>query len=96
MSDVDETIKRISSQKGVVGVIVMDSVGRAIRSTMDDETTSQYSTLLYQLCEKSRSTVKELDGSNDLTFLRLRTKKHEIMIAPDKEYLLAVVQSLST
>lgn len=30
---------------------------------------------------------------DDLVFLRARTKKHEIMIAPDKEYLLIVVQN---
>ena len=29
---------------------------------------------------------------DDLKFLRIRSKKHEIMIAPDKEYLLIVVQ----
>ncbi|VDO06233.1 unnamed protein product [Haemonchus placei] len=29
MSDVEETIKRIQSQKGVVGVIVMDSAGES-------------------------------------------------------------------
>lgn len=27
MTDVEETIKRIQSQKGVVGVIIMDSIG---------------------------------------------------------------------
>ena len=30
---------------------------------------------------------------NDLTFLRVRTKKHEIMVAPEKEFLLVVVQN---
>ncbi|SBT70691.1 flagellar outer arm dynein-associated protein, putative [Plasmodium malariae] len=29
---------------------------------------------------------------NDINFLRLRSKKHEIMIAPDKDYTLIVVQ----
>ena len=28
MADVEETIKRIQSQKGVVGVIVMDNAGQ--------------------------------------------------------------------
>ncbi|VDM85991.1 unnamed protein product [Strongylus vulgaris] len=32
MSDVEETIKRIQSQKGVVGVIVMDSAGKFVCS----------------------------------------------------------------
>uniref|UniRef100_A0A914E9C5 Dynein light chain roadblock n=1 Tax=Acrobeloides nanus TaxID=290746 RepID=A0A914E9C5_9BILA len=90
MSDVEETIKRIQSQRGVSGIIVMDSIGRVIRSTLDDEQTSQNAPLLHQLCDKSKSVIREIDTSNDLTFLRLRTKKNEIMIAPDKDYLLAV------
>jgi len=36
--------------------------------------------------------VRDLDPQNDLTFLRIRTKKHEIMIAPDNEFLLIVIQ----
>lgn len=95
MSDVEETLKRIQSQKNVAGVIVMDSSGRAIRSTLDDEATQQHCILLHQLCDKSKSVIRELDGSNDLTFLRLRTRKHEIMIAPDKDFLLAVIQNIS-
>lgn len=30
---------------------------------------------------------------NDLVFLRVRSKKHEIMIAPDREYVLVVIQN---
>ena len=30
---------------------------------------------------------------NDLTFLRIRSKKHEIMVAPDKDYILIVIQN---
>ncbi|KAF7637400.1 hypothetical protein Mgra_00003145 [Meloidogyne graminicola] len=86
-----KTIKRIQSQKGVVGVIIMDNLGRAIRSTLDDEATNQHSLLLHQLCDKSKMTVKDMDSTNDLTFLRLRTKKNEILLAPDKDYMIAVI-----
>jgi dynein light chain roadblock-type len=41
---------------------------------------------------KARSVVRDLDPTNDLTFLRIRSKKHEIMVAPDREFLLIVVQ----
>ena len=34
------------------------------------------------LCQKSRSAVKEIDNSNELTFIRLRSLKHEILVAP--------------
>ena len=36
--------------------------------------------------------VRDLDPENDLTFLRIRTK-HEMMIAPDKDFMLVVVQN---
>lgn len=106
MADVEEIVKRLQSQKGVTGVIIMDNfgknialvlwnlfpfLGRTVRSTFDEETSAQHADLLHQLSEKSKNVVKELDQTNDLTFLRLRTKTNEIMIAPDKDYLVAVV-----
>jgi dynein light chain roadblock-type len=36
--------------------------------------------------------VRDLDPSNDLTFLRVTCKKYEMMIAPDKDYFLIVIQ----
>ena len=32
--------------------------------------------------DEARSCVRDLDPQNDLTFLRLRTKKQEILMAP--------------
>ena len=53
-----------------------------IRTTMDNSTTVQYATLMFQFTAKARSSVRDIDPQNDLTFVRIRTKKHEIMIAP--------------
>ncbi len=53
----------------------------------------QYSGLLNQLVDQAKTMFKEIDSSNDLTFMRLRTKKHEIMVAPDRDYLLIVIQN---
>ncbi|BES99738.1 Robl_LC7 [Nesidiocoris tenuis] len=92
-SEVDDTLKRIQSHKGVVGIIVINSDGVPIKSTLDNTTTVQYAALMTQLCDKSRSAIRDLDPTNDLTFLRLRSKKHEIMIAPDKDFILIVIQA---
>jgi dynein light chain roadblock-type len=92
MSEVEETLKRIQAHKGVVGVIVVNNEGIPIRTTLDNSTTVQYSGLLHQLAAKARSCVRDLDPQNDLTFLRVRSKKHEIMVAPDRDYLLIVIQ----
>ena len=42
MSEVEETIKRISSHKGVIGLIVVNQEGIPIRTTLDNSTTVQY------------------------------------------------------
>lgn len=55
--------------------------------------TVQYAGLISSLVDKARSVVRDLDAANDLTFLRIRSKKHEIMVAPDKEFILIVVQN---
>ncbi|KAM6353411.1 dynein light chain roadblock-type 2 [Alca torda] len=92
-AEVEETLKRIQAHKGVIATMVINAEGIPIRTTLDNSTTVQYAGLLHQLTMKARSTVRDIDPQNDLTFLRIRSKKHEIMIAPDKEYLLIVIQN---
>lgn len=93
MAEVEETLKRLQSQKGVIGVLIMDTDGRPIRSTMEQNQTLQYANLLQQLTDKSKQVVRELDPSNDLQYLRLRSKKHELLVAPEKDYYLVVVRN---
>merc|ERR1712226_226691 len=92
-SEVEETLKRLVSHKGVIGTIVVNNEGVPIKSTLDNATTVQYSGLLNNLVDQAKTMFKELDPTNDLTFLRIRTKKHEIMVAPDRDYLLIVIQN---
>lgn len=91
-SEVEETIKRISSHKGVKGVLIINSNGIPIRSSMSEEDTDNYAAQVSQLVMKAAGAVRTLDDSDDLSFLRIRSKKHEIMIAPDQNYVLVVVQ----
>mmetsp|Transcript_16871 Transcript_16871/g.52020 ORF Transcript_16871/g.52020 Transcript_16871/m.52020 type:complete len:98 (-) Transcript_16871:25-318(-) len=92
-SEVEETLKRIQSHKGVKGVMICSAEGVPIRSNLDDDDTHTYTALLSQLALKAGNVVRCLDETDDLTFFRIRSRKHEIMIAPDPEYLLIVIQS---
>uniref|UniRef100_A0A8C8J766 Dynein light chain roadblock n=1 Tax=Oncorhynchus tshawytscha TaxID=74940 RepID=A0A8C8J766_ONCTS len=96
-AEVEETLKRIQTHKGVIGTIVVNAEGKQYNpiTTLITSTKVDYAGLLHQLTMKARSTVRDLDPQNDLTFLRIRSKKHEIMVAPDKEYLLIVIQNPS-
>lgn len=93
MSEVEELFKRLGAHKNVIGILVTSHEGIAIRSTMNTQQTVLYAGIVHGLSTKCKNIIREIDPSNDLTFLRIRTKKSEIMMAPDKEYILTVVQS---
>ena len=57
-------------------------LGIPIRSTIDATLTQQYAALIKSLSDKARSTIRDIDPINELTFFRIRTKKHEILVAP--------------
>ena len=77
MSEIEETLARIQSHRGVEGVIVVNSEGIPIRTSkgMDEDLIHKYAANLTQLAAKARSVVRDLDPQNDLTFLRIRSKK---------------------
>ena len=52
---------------------------------------NNYGVKLSQLAKIATNLVRDLDPSNDLTFLRVTCKKYEMMIAPDKDYFLIVI-----
>lgn len=97
MSEIEEIMKRISSHQGVEGIVIVNSEGIPIRSTLtDNDLKNKYAAYMTQLISKARSVVRNIDQTNDLSFLRIRTLQHEILIAPDKEYLLIVIQTFPT
>ncbi|CAM9278907.1 unnamed protein product [Phaeothamnion confervicola] len=92
-SEVEETLKRIQSHKGVEGVLILNSDGVPIRSNLSAEETDTYAALVGQLSFKANGIVRTLDESDSLSLLRLRSQKREIMVVPDKEYVLIVIQN---
>ena len=96
MSEVEETLKRINSHKGVQGIVIVNQDCIPIRSTLDEKMSKALATDITQLCGRARSAVRSLDPQNDLTFLRIRSKKYEILVAPDKVRAVAEHSSSSS
>lgn len=88
--EVEETIRRIASHKGVEGIVVCNLDGVSLKSTLSKELSTQYAGLMTQLATKARSVLRTIDADDDLVFLRARTKKHEVMVAPGDGYMLIV------
>ncbi|XP_064015837.1 dynein light chain roadblock-type 2 [Pogoniulus pusillus] len=92
-AEVEETLKRIQDHKGVVGMLLVNAEGIPVRTNLDTSTTVQYTEHLRQLITQAWSAVRDLDPQNDLICLRIRTKKHEIIVAPENDCLLIVIQN---
>merc|ERR1719401_1357351 len=95
IAEMEETIARISSHKGIEGVVIMNRRGVVLRSTLDDEQTKNHAGALADLAVRAAGVAGMLDQDDELTFLRVRSKQREIMISPDREFLLVVLQNLN-
>lgn len=96
-AQVEEIVKRLADQKGVVGVLISSQEGIPIRSTMESEQSAHYGARVTQLARHAHAFVRNLNPEDSLQFLRLRSNGKEIIIAPnfDKEqsFSLMVVQN---
>ena len=95
MAEVEERIGRIKNHKGVKGLLIVDENGKFLRSTMtnnNDTAPKSYAVKITELAKKARSVVRDIDPTNDLTFFRVRSKRQEILVAPDKNLFLIVIQ----
>jgi len=90
--------------QGVLGMIIVNEDGEAVRATTvcdkngvpvadQNAVVKQMADLLPALASMARNMVRDLDPSNDLRFLRIRSKDHEIMVHADTEFTLIVIQN---
>ena len=77
----------------MVGVMLYTPQGIPIKTTVDNTTAAQYEQLVTNLTSATRSVVRDLDPTNDLTFFRLRSTSHEVLVAPDDHFLMLVLQN---
>lgn len=54
-----------------------------IKNTLNNSTTIQYTNLINQLTTKTKNTIRNINPNNNLTFLKIKSKKHEIIITPN-------------
>ncbi|SCZ88478.1 BZ3500_MvSof-1268-A1-R1_Chr2-1g04436 [Microbotryum saponariae] len=71
------------------------STGEEETHSTNDQLALSYARLGHNLVENVAEEVKAVDQDDNLRFLRVRTQKHEIMVTPDPEFILIVVQDPS-
>lgn len=100
LKNVENTLARIASHKGVVGYFVLDpQSGRVMKyAGFDDQPkeVSRYVEKLRGFIDLASSTVRMLDWKDQMTFLRLSFGPFDVLVAPDldKQYTLVVIQHI--
>ena len=93
-SEVEETIERIRQQLGVEGYVICNKQGQVLRRfpTMTQEEAEKYAKSMISLVTQARGVVRDLNPRNELQFMRVRTKKHEVMVAFDVQFIVIIIQ----
>lgn len=102
--ELDSTINRIlASHKTVRGVMICAREGPIIRqagSAFEGDLGKKYAVGVKKVVDSCKAGLIDdvfggaggESGSDELKFLRIRTRRHELMITPDDRYLLIVLQ----
>ncbi|KAK4187316.1 hypothetical protein QBC35DRAFT_385090 [Podospora australis] len=75
-----------------VGSFTSETVTQATPSP--DQTADELSALVWNYVTATDSFVGELDSEDEVKLLRLRTKHQELVIVPDKKYILVVAHEV--
>ena len=90
-SEFEERFADLTQNKNIVGAMILTGEGKTVRTTFDNASSSNYAEFAYKLIKTTRELLQETDSGNDVKFFRLTTKKHEIMMSPDNQYVLLVI-----
>ncbi|XP_016986105.1 dynein light chain roadblock-type 1 [Drosophila rhopaloa] len=90
---VEETFRLLQAKPGVEDILIMNHSGVPVKTSMDRQESLQYACLYDNLKEKCQAFLTKMEPAQTLTFLRVRTKYHEVLITPDAKITVLVVQN---
>ncbi|KAG8752768.1 hypothetical protein FRC14_006729 [Serendipita sp. 396] len=96
--ELESTLQMLSSHRTVLGVMLLSrasppAIIRHSGVVFEGEQGKKYAKAVGRMVEACKTGLDEIDGESqdDMKFMRIRTKRYEIMISPDDRYLLVVL-----
>jgi len=96
----DGALKRLKEHTGVLLYVILNKSGIPVKFSVEQTRATQYAGLISELVVQTRDFLQAqskhgvsgpFHDSSELVTIRLRSKKHEIIISPDESYTLIVV-----
>lgn len=89
LQELQETVGRLSSHKGVEAVLILNRDGDILAEASGKDAAQQVQSLL----KAAQSYVKSLAPDDEVSFMQVRTQqRRELYIAPHEGYVLAVLK----
>ena len=93
LPNLDDVFKRLQTSPGYLGMIVLNAAGIPIKTSFTDvRLTSQHAALVSSLVLMGQRATSDLDKTNQLQCMRLRSVKYEMIISTDASYTMVVFQ----
>ena len=90
MREVQDTIGRLSSHKNVLGVMILNAKGDILQTTWNPDDQLHHAKAISNIVRQARLLLKTEDP---LSLITIRSLHKEILVAPDGDYLLVVLQN---
>jgi len=103
--ELEQTLALLSSHRSVLGYLLLSrgdqvSIIRHSGVVFEGEQGKKYASVISRIVESVQTGLEEVsDEENEgdqIRFMRIRTKRHELMISPDGRFLLAVLHDPAT
>lgn len=98
--ELEQTLTMLTSHRSVLGYMLLTrshptTIIRHSGVVFEGEQGRKYAGAVGRIVESVQRGLEEVSAdqseTDDMRFMRIRTKRHEIMISPDERYLLAVL-----
>ncbi|KAN0085625.1 hypothetical protein V8E55_006759 [Tylopilus felleus] len=103
--ELEQTLALLSSHRSVLGYLLLSrgdqvSIIRHSGVVFEGEQGRKYASVIGRIVENVQAGLEEVSGEENegdhIRFMRIRTKRHELMISPDDRFLLAVLHDPAT
>ncbi|XP_068140913.1 dynein light chain roadblock-type 1 [Drosophila tropicalis] len=92
-SDIEGMFDRLLTLPGAQGAILVNDEGIPIRTSMDVTSSQKYAGKMAPLIKMARSMISDLEPGDDLSYLRLRTRRNELMVASENDHMVILIQN---
>ncbi|KAJ3438459.1 dynein light chain roadblock [Anaeramoeba flamelloides] len=92
LKEIEDIIKRFKIQPGFIGLVAITKIGQVIRTTFEEpKEAEKYALYLSNFLKQASTVVDFLKEGDEVSFLRMKTKREEILIIPGDKHSLIVV-----